>query len=131
MGLFDDLFRRKAAGEPEKSRCNDWTSLETMEQLENLDQLSGQGPQIIFKHSTRCGISRMVMNIFREGYQYPKEAADLYYLDIIEFRALSDHVARKYGIAHQSPQLLIIRKGEVIAHDSHGGINDLDLAKYL
>ncbi len=131
MGLFDDMFRKKKTEVESHKKAGMWTPLETSDQLERLHELSVERPQLIFKHSTRCGISRMVMNLFRERYEFPENAADLHYLDIFNYRAISDEVARKYGIPHQSPQLLVIRNRDVIAHDSHGGINEMNLSTYL
>jgi bacillithiol system protein YtxJ len=32
---------------------------------------------------------------------------------------------------HESPQLLVIKNGVVVAHDSHGGVNAIDLNSFI
>lgn len=51
------------------------------------------------------------------------EADRFYYLDLLTYRSLSNAVALKIGIEHQSPQLIIIKEGQAIAHFSHNGIS--------
>jgi bacillithiol system protein YtxJ len=88
-------------------------------------------PQVIFKHSTTCGISRMVLNMFTGSYALEAESIDMYFLDLLANRNVSSAVAEKFQVMHQSPQMLIIKNGVVVAHDSHGAINELELEKYI
>jgi bacillithiol system protein YtxJ len=44
-------------------------------------------------------------------------------LDLIAYRALSDQIAKDFGVAHESPQILVIREGKVVYHESHYGIS--------
>ena len=71
------------------------------------------------------------MNMFKSSYNYSENQIDLYYLDLLSFREVSNGVAEKFKVMHQSPQLLVIRNGSVVAHDSHGSINEISLEKYL
>ena len=73
----------------------------------------------------------MVLNTFNANYDYPKDQFDLYYLDLHSFREVSNETGIKFQVVHQSPQLLVIRNGVVVAHDSHGGINSIDLNSYI
>ena len=68
----------------------------------------------------------MVKRRFETQYSFNGEA-DLYYLDILNYRDISNKIANKFGVYHESPQLLIVKNGAVVKHDSHGAINDLDL----
>ena len=72
----------------------------------------------VFKHSTRCPISAKAAAVVR-SVNLP---LDLFWIDVIENRGLSDWVVAKYGIAHQSPQLLLIRSGAVTKSWSHYAI---------
>jgi bacillithiol system protein YtxJ len=72
----------------------------------------------------------MVMNQFVSAYNIETNA-DLYYLDLLRYRDVSNEVGYKFQVMHQSPQLLVIRNGVTVAHASHGGINDLDLMRFL
>jgi len=73
----------------------------------------------------------MVMKQFVSAYDFTEKDADLYYLDLLNFREVSNEVGYKFQVMHQSPQLLVIKNGVVVAHESHGAINDMDLSKYI
>ena len=107
-----------------------WIALNSIDQLDVIAELSKTKTQLIFKHSTRCGISRMVMNQFVAAYDLDLNA-DLYYLDLLRYREVSNEVGYKFQVLHESPQLLVIKNGVVVAHASHGAINDIDLAKFV
>jgi len=126
--MFGKLFGSNKAPKEEKELP--WQNLTTIEQLDEIELLSKGKTQLIFKHSTRCGISRMVLNQFTEEYDLELNA-DLYYLDLLNYRNVSNEVGYKFQVMHQSPQLLIIKNGVVVAHASHGAINDLDLSKFV
>ncbi len=131
MGLLDNIFGHKNRDSEESGNQPEWIPLVSEEQLDSIGVDSKTRPQILFKHSTSCGISRMVLNRFKGSFTADQDMADLYYLDIHAYRELSNEVARRYGIPHESPQLLVIRDNAVIVHDSHGGISALDLDQYL
>ena len=71
----------------------------------------------------------MVLRMFSDHYTLGGEA-DLYYLDLHAHRDVSNIVASKFQVFHQSPQLLIIKDGEVVFHASHGAIADVDVEIY-
>jgi bacillithiol system protein YtxJ len=63
---------------------------------------------------------------------YEVEAnADLYYLDLLSYRDISNEVSNTFQVHHQSPQLVIVRNGIAVAHASHGAINDMDLKQFV
>ena len=72
----------------------------------------------------------MVMNQFVDAYDVNENNLDLYYLDLLNYRDVSNEVGYKFQVSHQSPQLLVIKNGVVVAHDSHGAINELDLNQF-
>ena len=121
MGLFDNLF--KSADKEENNMKINWVPLKDKTQLEELIKISSDKPVLIFKHSTRCGISRMVLKNFENDYDIPETEMDLYFLDLLNYRALSQDISTKFNVTHQSPQVLLIKNGEVIYHDSHDYIN--------
>jgi bacillithiol system protein YtxJ len=120
MGFFDNLT--KSANKVENNLKINWLALTDKEQLENIIKISIAKPVLIFKHSTRCGISRMVLKNFESDYDIPENEIDMYFLDLLEYRTLSNDISEKFKVAHQSPQVLVIKKGEVIYHDSHDSI---------
>ncbi|MEZ4970559.1 MAG: bacillithiol system redox-active protein YtxJ [Flavobacteriaceae bacterium] len=133
MGILKGLFGKGNNSEREKkeTKAAPWVSLASSEQLEVIKERSVVKPQVIFKHSTTCGISRMVINRFNEGYDIPVDSLDLHYLDLHQYRSVSNETSKMFGVVHESPQLLVIKNGTVVAHESHGAITQLDLTKYI
>ena len=128
MGIFNKMFG--GSSEPKEEKVLPWKALNTTAQLDSIAKQSKTKTQLIFKHSTRCGISRMVMNQFVSAYDVDANA-DLYYLDLLSYRDVSNEVGYKFQVMHQSPQLLVVKNGVVVAHASHGGINEVDLARFM
>jgi bacillithiol system protein YtxJ len=125
--MFKKLF---GSSEPKEEKVLPWQPLTEVPQLDVIAETSQGKTQLIFKHSTRCGISRMVMNQFEAAYQLDLNV-DLYYLDLLNYREVSNEVGYKFQVMHQSPQLIVIRNGVVVAHASHGAVNEVDLEKFL
>lgn len=121
MSFLEAIFGGKS---DETSRL-DWNSLTNIKQLETIVKDSKTKPQLIFKHSTRCGISRNVLKKFEKKFD-TSNSIDLYFLDLLNNRTISNEVASKFNVKHESPQLLVIRDGKVTGHASHGGILDLE-----
>ncbi|RSK38262.1 bacillithiol system redox-active protein YtxJ [Mangrovimonas spongiae] len=128
MGIFNKLFG--GTHETEENSKLPWVNLVDKEQLNLLEEASNNKLQIIFKHSTRCGISSMVKRQFEKEFPININV-DLYYLDLLKYRDISNQITTKFNIQHESPQLLIVKGGEVIKHASHGQINDLDLKTFV
>jgi bacillithiol system protein YtxJ len=97
-----------------------WTSITTLAQLDVISERSYSTPVLIFKHSTRCQISSMVLN--RLEREEAPEGVDLYFLDLIANRLISNAIAEKYSVAHESPQVLLIKNGECFYDESHNAI---------
>ncbi|HNE93718.1 MAG TPA: bacillithiol system redox-active protein YtxJ [Chitinophagaceae bacterium] len=100
-------------------------SLNSTTALEALRQNSFQQTQIIFKHSTRCSISKMVFNRFSNVTNFANGKYHL--LLVIEDRALSNTIADDFNIKHESPQILVIKNGICIYNESHTAINMEDI----
>ena len=114
--MLSGLFSKK-----EKKEVN-WIPLTTVDELKEMNERSYNRPVLIFKHSTRCAISSMVINKFESAYQ-ENASFDSFYLDLITYREVSNQIASQYGVVHQSPQAILISKGAVVLEDSHNGIN--------
>ncbi len=97
-----------------------WISLQDEKQLDEIVAASITIPQVIFKHSTRCGISSMAKN--RLDKSEAPSGINFYLLDLIKHRNLSNKIASDFGVSHQSPQVLVINNGECVYNESHSGI---------
>jgi len=97
-----------------------WLPLTNIEQIENIKNASFTKPQLIFKHSTTCSISRMAHSRF-ERADAP-DTIDFYYLDLLNHRSLSTAIAEAFQVHHESPQVLLIKNGECTYDESHYGI---------
>ncbi|HEY0030418.1 MAG TPA: bacillithiol system redox-active protein YtxJ [Bacteroidia bacterium] len=110
-----------------------WLQLTAEEQLNELDQLSHQlevKGVVIFKHSTRCSISSMALDRLERSWNLSDEIP-VYFLDLIRYRALSDEIARKYGVSHESPQILVIKNGKCSYTTSHSDISTQNIVSAL
>jgi bacillithiol system protein YtxJ len=96
-----------------------WIGLNRSEQLDSILTGSNKRLMIIFKHSSRCGISSMILNDFSRNYKLSDDFAELYFLDIIKDKELSKELSIRYDVVHESPQLIVIKDEKVIHHASH------------
>lgn len=131
MGIFSGIFGGSKNEDGKEVSEIPWKPLNTIAQIEDIKKQSNARPQVIFKHSTSCGISRMVLNMFKSDYGLEEGQMDFYFLDLLSNRDVSHEVASVFGVMHQSPQLLIIKNGVVVVHDSHGSISDIKLEQYI
>jgi bacillithiol system protein YtxJ len=97
-----------------------WNHLSTENQLEQIIKDSFEQPIVLFKHSTRCSISTMAKSRLENANQ--PEGIMFYYLDLIQFRSISNLIAEKFAVHHESPQVLLIKNGECVYDESHSGI---------
>jgi bacillithiol system protein YtxJ len=131
MGIWDNLF---GTGHEERNPENQpvpWISLNRDEQLNQISLSSRMKAQIIYKHSTNCGISGMVLKRLESSLEQSGYDADYYFLDVRRYRQLSDGVAGVYGVRHESPQMLIIKNSRAMATASHGAISEMDFDPYV
>ena len=138
MGFLKGLFGGNSEGgsgaDPKAGKGKKvipWIPLTEISQLKDIQEKSKSKTQVIFKHSTTCGISRMVMNMFNSSYDLSLEQVDLYYLDLHAHRDVSNETGYTFQVIHQSPQLLVIRNETTVAHASHGAISEVDLLEYV
>jgi bacillithiol system protein YtxJ len=109
---------------------SEYARLSTVAEVEPLIAGSGERPVLFFKHSLTCPISSAA---FREYQQFlearPADDATVYTLiEIQNARAVSDSIAERTGIRHESPQALLVRNGAVAWHASHWKIKAQALA---
>jgi len=114
------LFSKK------ESASVEWSELNDVSILKEIDEYSKEEPVLIFKHSTRCPISSMSLSRFERSFE-SEAAFKPYFLDLITYREVSNTIAEKYGVAHESPQAILIHDGKAVYHNSHNGIDFEDI----
>ena len=126
MGLFN--FKNKKESSP--SFIN-WIPLNSSQELEEIKKQSTNESILIFKHSTRCGISSMVKRQFEKLFTEEHQQLKVYYLDLLNYRDISNKIAEDFQVMHQSPQLLIIKNEMTVYNASHYDITETDLTRFL
>ena len=105
-----------------------WQEINKVETIESF--VAEEKPQLIFKHSPRCGISSMVLRRFEGSELYKTGSNGFWLLNVLEARPLSDALANDLNVRHESPQVLVLFQGKLIHHASHSGIdaNEIEAA---
>jgi bacillithiol system protein YtxJ len=122
MSLFGNLFGNSDSKGTTQSNIN-WNDLTQLKQLDDVVAESATQPVIIFKHSTRCPVSRMALKNFENEYAIDADAAKPYFLDLIAYRDVSNEIASRFNVIHQSPQVLVIKDGKSVYDESHDAID--------
>lgn len=129
MSLFNSLFGNSEEKKKAGSKIN-WIPLQFVGQLDEMVAISDQKPALIFKHSTRCSISRFALKQFENEFAL-EDSVDAYFLDLLEYRDISNEIANRFQVMHQSPQLLLIKNGQSVYDASHSDIDAGDLVERL
>ncbi|MBA3665681.1 MAG: bacillithiol system redox-active protein YtxJ [Bacteroidetes bacterium] len=100
-----------------------WNELTSIAQLDQIDEESKNGKVMILKHSTRCSISNTALNRLERNWKEGNEAIiNPYYLDLLNHRDISNAIAERYKVEHQSPQILVIVNGKCTFSQTHSEI---------
>lgn len=129
MSILKNIFGSSETEKPKTSNI-DWIQLTDLGQLNEIQEFSSQKPVIIFKHSTTCSISRMALKNFEREYDL-NDKIDAYFLDLLNFRTISNEIANKFEVVHQSPQLLLIKNGISVYDVSHDSIDAEELKRKI
>ena len=98
-----------------------WIHLTDEDQLQNIIVRSEEKPQVIFKYSNRCYLSEVMFSRLQKDCC--SEQIDFYFLDLITYRDISNKVSELFNVDHESPQILLVKDGECIFHESHSEIS--------
>ena len=109
-----------------------WQSLTSLNQLDQIEQESQKRPILIFKHSTRCAISSAALDRLERKWKLDDpEEVSAFYLDLISYRDISNEISSRFSVFHQSPQAILLFKGEVIYEESHFSISYDEIASQV
>lgn len=122
MGLFSFGQKKKSIN---------WIEVRDAASLDAIFNGNDGRPALLFKHSTRCSISSMALSRFESEWELSPEQCDLYYIDLIAYRPVSNYIAERSSVMHQSPQAILLINGKVKYHNSHNGISAGDIAEVI
>ena len=122
MGFLDQIFGKKEDQDHSKPL---WKQIESQKDLDAAVEKSSQQKVLIFKHSTRCFISKTVLRSFEKQMQESDKNFGYYFLDLLAYRSISNEIESRFDVVHQSPQLIVLENGKAIYNASHQNI-DLD-----
>ncbi|MBK9015765.1 MAG: bacillithiol system redox-active protein YtxJ [Saprospiraceae bacterium] len=108
-----------------------WNPLTSTSEIDSIVERSYQVPCLIFKHSTRCSISYMAQHRLEGSWDLPASQIEPFYLDLISYRNISNEIASRFEVFHESPQILVIKNGECILDASHLDISVEEIKEVL
>ncbi len=122
MGLFSFISKPAVAIA--------WNELTSENDLHDAIEYSLNKPVLFFKHSTRCSISSMALSRFEDKWD-TNEDCKLYFLDLLQFRPVSNLLSDLTKVEHQSPQVIVLFNEEVIYTASHSSIDAKQIHELL
>lgn len=101
--------------------------------LADLDRIlsAGKGNVVLYKHSTQCGMCDGALEEIEEFLKLHAAAGEFHYLDLLAHRDVSNTIAQRLGVKHESPQAIVLRDGKVAAVLNHRAIRVAALARAL
>ncbi|MFE3868226.1 bacillithiol system redox-active protein YtxJ [Flavobacterium sp. LS2P90] len=127
MSFFKNMFDSSDDKSSNENKIN-WNELTDLGQLNEIISISNEKPVAIFKHSTRCSVSRMALKQFENEFNSLDKVTP-YFLDLIAHRDISNEISTRLGVTHQSPQLILIKEGKAVYNVSHSDIDADELGK--
>mgnify|MGYP002713194169 CR=1 FL=1 len=122
MGILKRLFK----SDDDSNLEFEWNYLLKISDFDRIIESSYDRTVVIFKHSTRCGISSSVLRKFEKAMVDKQAGYSFNMIKVIENRELSDEIAQRFSIRHESPQLLTIKNKAVQKYGSHYDILTLE-----
>ena len=107
-----------------------WELLDDDSKLKQAIEQSFTKDIVIFKHSTTCSISLMAKKRIEDDWDAEIDVTP-YYLDLKSYRYISNEVAERFQVEHESPQVLLIRNGACIYDASHFDITVAELKETI
>lgn len=121
MGLFSSNKNTKKLN---------WINIESVEDLKTAYNNTNQKAGLFFKHSTRCPTSKMVLNTFESEWE-ENEGCNLYFINLISHRDVSNLLSELSGVEHQSPQAILVQDKAPVYNNSHSGISAKEIQSLI
>lgn len=108
-----------------------WNILKSISETDEAFDQSKRRPQLFYKHSNRCGTCMFAKSEIEKSSEEIREHADMHFIDVIRSRGVSDYLAEKLNIRHESPQAILLIDGKVVWHDSHSAVKSNKILEKL
>ena len=109
----------------------DLTPIHGIDELDRAIAESRQRPLLLFKHSYSCGVSVEALDELLAHLSEERADARYAMVTVQTHRHVSNAVAAKLGVRHETPQALLVRDGRVVWSASHFRVNADALGKAL
>lgn len=126
--MFKNIFGSNKEKSEKKEVINptiNWVPLTSVDEINKIKEESKKNYIGVFKHSTRCSISRSVLKRFEADFPQDLNVT-MYYIDLLNYREVSGEIGLAFEVIHQSPQFLLIRDEKAIADASHYDILEIN-----
>ena len=120
MGFFDGIRGIMSGGREVDER---WKVPGSEQDVDSLFT-SDSGINLVYKHSFSCGVCVFTKTAVEAIIDDYSPDVSFHFVDVIQNRSLSQYLAKKSGVIHQSPQLILLNNGNLFWHASHGGIRE-------
>lgn|SRR5690242_13154470 len=107
------------------------TSVEHLDDLNRLLEDSDDGLVLLFKHSDTCGTSVEALDELLEHLDHEGDAARYGMVTVQTHRELSNAIAARLGVRHETPQAILVRGRRAVWSASHFRVRASEIRKAL
>lgn len=129
MSMLERLKNILAFRDTDSGMGGMWVTLDNTDEVDAVFEASKERVQVVFKHSVRCSVSLFAKLNIESFSLWEGKEADRFIIDVVRKRTVSDYFAEKSGIKHESPQIFILKDGEVIWSDAHSYVNKANIKR--
>lgn len=112
-----------------KAKMN-WILADSADKIYEAEDLSQKERVLIFKYSTKCVISHIMKTLLQKEWAEGEMRMKTYLVNVIENHDLSNDIAQRFGVEHESPQVIILEKGKPVFTGAHGKVLYANLKPY-
>lgn len=128
MGIIEGI---KGIFSQNQSGTENWNVIEQNSEIDQIIDDSSNKAQLLYKHSDRCSVCMFTKSELEQSAEIITANAKMHFVDVIRSREVSDYIAEKLGVQHESPQAILVKDGEVVWHESHGAIKGEKVRKVI
>lgn len=98
--------------------------LDTIPALEVLLETADREPVLLFKHSSSCPLSAYAFHELMTYLQKNSSPIACGLVIVQKARRVSDEIATRFSVQHESPQAILLENQKVVWHGSHNRITE-------